>query len=157
MDNLKPLFVTSLLGMLLVLAGGCGGGVEDDTQEAPIGDITDTWKIKETSSPDPCSPFQSEYYLDIYQNGNNLTVKDKDNNTFSGTISGNSVSWTGSYDDTYNGGTTTINSLTATIASDCRSMSGRMSWTWKDDPRSSNDSCSGTTEFDGIRGGFNGC
>ncbi len=152
MDNLKPLFVTSLLGMLLVLAGGCGGGVEDDTQEAPIGNIAGTWTISETAdSSDPTCSGNTSYDLVVAQSGNNLTVTDPNGNVFTGTISGNSGSWTGSYPD--DGGTTTINSLTATIASDCRSMSGNSKWSWTD----GNSSCSGTTRFNGVRQGSNSC
>ena len=154
MDNLKPLFVTSLLGMLLVLAGGCGGGVEDNnTQEAPIGDITDTWQISETAdSNDPlCDGALNPYDLVIAQTDNNLRVTSPKGDTLNGTISGNAASWTGSY--RIDNGTTTINSLSATIASDCRSMSGRSSWSWTD----GNSSCSGTSTFNGLRQSNNRC
>ena len=75
------------------------------------------------------------------------------NRTFSGQICGNTLTWVGSYPE--DGGTTTINLMTATISGN--SFSSSSNWSWTDGV----DSCSGTTSSVGTRnsggGGAGAC
>ena len=93
------------------------------------------------------------------QNGNNVTVTDEDGNVFSGSINGNTLRWSGSYSDPAPDGTpgrTNLNPMTATIAADCNSLSGRADWTWTATDGSGY-VCSGYTDFVGTRSPASGC
>ncbi len=129
-----------------LLATGCGGGGEDSiVVPASVGG---TWSITETGTTNDCGdPVDPPYAITVTQNGSSVTVTTPAG-TFSGTVSGSSLSWSGSYPD--NGGTNTINSLTATIAALGVSLSGSSSWSWTDGVTS----CSGTTSFTGTRTTF---
>jgi hypothetical protein len=64
-------------------------------------------------------------------------------NTFSGTVNGDIVEWTGSFDE--RGGTTTFTSLSVTVSGS--SASGNADWTWTN----GTDSCNGTMEITASR------
>jgi hypothetical protein len=64
--------------------------------------------------------------------------------TFSGTVSDNHVSWTGSYPSA--SGTVTINSVSATLSTDLTTLSGSFAWTY-----AGNTHCTGTTTFNVVR------
>src|SRR5687768_16304083 len=102
---------TALLLSLLACGGGGGGGGE---APAAPGNAAGTWTVTETSTSNNCGdPVDPAYSITIVQSGSNLTVTTP-SGVFTGTISGNTVRWTGSYPE--DGGTTTINSLTATLS-----------------------------------------
>jgi hypothetical protein len=133
---------TALLLSLLACGGGGGGGGGGDTPVAPA-NVAGTWNVTETSTSNNCGdPGDPPYSITIAQSGSNLTVTTP-SGVFTGSISGNTVRWTGSYPD--DGGTTTITSLTATVSGD--SFSGSSSWTWA----GPGGPCSGSTNFTGIR------
>lgn len=125
-----------------------GGGTA--TSE-PIGDINGQWAINETisSSTAACTGTDS-YSIQVAQDGNAVTVS-APAGSFDGSINGNTLSWTGSYPE--DGGTVTINSLTATVAADCNSFTAESSWTWTDGVNS----CTGTTSSTGERLVASGC
>lgn len=66
--------------------------------------------------------------------------------TFSGTVSGNSVTWTHA-PYPYGGGTLTLNSADGTLSTDAKTLTGDFKWTlaW---PTSS---CTGTTTFNVVK------
>ena len=156
---------------LAAVVAGCGGGGGDAAPAAPaatpapIGNIAGVWTITETgiTSPAPeCMPpgnALATYPVTITQTGNALTVSGERTNTatpttFQGTIKGNAASWSGSFPE--RGGITTINSLTATVASDCNGFSGTSNWSYVGDAPSTF-TCTGTTQFTGTRNTASGC
>jgi hypothetical protein len=151
--NTLKLLIIPATCYFLVACSSSGG---DSTPAPAIGDINGEWFIEESvfSQDAGCSGFDS-YILTVAQTGNSVTVVDPNGNRFSGTISGATVSWTGSYPD--GAGTTTINSLSATVAADCQSLSnGNATWSYSDPGFA----CSGTTTFTGTRtsgGSGTGC
>lgn len=151
----------ALFGLVSIVGtgGGGGGGDSGTTPPAPpIGDVAGVWTITETSKTSnnalcqpPSSPLEV-FNLTVAQNGNSLTVTDAQANVFNGTISGNTVSWTGSYPD--GSGTSTISSLSATIDASCNTLSnGTANWSYTEPGFS----CSGTTTFIGTRSPASGC
>ena len=132
---------TALLLSLLACGGGGGGGGGEPP--APPANVAGTWNVTETSTSNNCGDaVDPPYSITIAQSGSNLTVTTP-SGTFTGSISGNTVRWTGSYPE--DGGTTTITSLTATVSGN--SFSGSSTWTWAG-PGSP---CSGSTNFTGTR------
>jgi len=75
----------------------------------------------------------------ITQDDSAITILTSTGNTFSGTVNGDIVEWTGSYEE--RGGTTTFTSLG--ISASGNSASGSATWTWTDGI----DSCNGTMEI----------
>jgi hypothetical protein len=138
---------TLLLPAMFTL--GCGGST---TLQDPTVNLTGTWTITETitSANSVCSGEVGEidvWTANVVQNGNDLTVTVTSGSltgaTFTGTISGDNIDWSGSYPDS--GGTTNVTStdLTATNTT----LSGTASWTWSDGA----DSCSGQTQIAGVK------
>ena len=78
--------------------------------------------------------------LVISQNDSEITLLTSVGSEFSGTVSGDIVEWTGSYDE--RGGTTTFTSLSVTVSGN--TASGNAAWTWSD----GTDSCNGTMDID---------
>jgi hypothetical protein len=78
-------------------------------------------------------------------------VVDGDSNTFTGTISANNITWSGSYPE--GAGTTTINSLRVTVAPDCNTLSGNSTWTYVE----TGFQCTGSGTFTGARNIASGC
>lgn len=164
MKTLIKYFGLLLLVMSFLSACGGGGGGNpppDDPPDTPIGEVDGTWMIDETDKPSNCavpSPIES-FNLTVTQNGNDITVTDEDGNVHSGSISGNNLQWNGSYPDEAPDGTpgrTNLQPMTATIAADCNSLSGRADWTWTATDGSGY-VCSGHTDFVGTRSPASGC
>jgi len=124
--------------LLLSCGGGGGGGLVD-----PVC-VWEIYAVVSTSSP-YCSGDSGYRYIypGISQSGNTLNVT-IGSDTFTGTISGTAVSWTGSY---YDSGGVTTETLRATVDNTCNSINGTTSWTWTD----GTGSCSGSTSFSGNR------
>lgn len=136
---------------MLVFTYGCGGST---SLLPPTVDLTGTWFISEiiTSANSVCSDTvgnTDSYTVTVVQNGNELTVVLGDDaelpsgTTFTGTISGNQINWSGSYPTA--GGTTTVNNTD--ITANDSTMSGTANWSWSD----GTDSCQGTTSVSGTR------
>ena len=136
-------------GMLSLLFAACstGGGGGDGDPDPPIADISGTWSITETMGSNTCGEVpgsQNTYSITVTVSGNSVTVVTPAG-TFTGTIDGDQLEWTGSYPD--DGGTTTINSMDLTVSANGSSVSGTTSWSWTD----GTESCSGTTTVNGTR------
>lgn len=120
----------------------------------PIGDISGTWHITETasSSTPTCNNYLA-YDLGVTQNTNAVTVTDDQGNVFNGTLSGDTLTWTGSYPE--GSGTTTITSMTATISSDCQNLTSKSTWSYVEPGFS----CTGTSTASGYKtsGNTTGC
>jgi len=144
------------------LLAGCGGGGGDGPPplQTPIGNVSGVWTITEQSqtSPNPeceppLDPLSDPYPLTVTQSGNNLTVFDG-TTTFTGTISGSTISWSGSYPE--GAGTTTINSLSVTVEPSCNPLSGTSTWTYVEvGPPAFQ--CTGAGTFAGTRNVASGC
>lgn len=105
------------------------------------------WYVTETSGSNSCGEpvgVKDYYSAQLSTSGSTVTIV-LDVGTFYGTLSGNTLSWTGSYPE--DGGTTTIN-LEVTIASDGKSVSGSSSWRWSDGYYS----CSGFSSISAVFG-----
>ncbi len=140
---LTALFLAFLL--LVFSCGGDNGGDAGGTCSAPTVNVTGTWVVTETSTNNNCGDsVDPPYSLEASQSSSSLTVSDSSGHTFSGQICGNTIKWSGSYPDS--GGTTYIDSLSATVSSNGASFSGSSSWHWTDGVYS----CSGTTQFTGA-------
>jgi len=156
MKNMRILVLVALfaLGLAGILASGGGGG-GDGNGEDPIGNVEGTWTITETitNATGVCAESigsTDSYQLEASQNGNELTVVTP-GGTFTGTLSGDQIEWSGSYPE--EGGTTTINSMDVTVAADCNSISGSTTWSWS----GQGESCTGTTSVSGTRNDPVGC
>jgi hypothetical protein len=145
-------FIRRIAGVLLALAvaacgggGGGGGGSGGGAAGGPPASVGGNWTVTEASTSNTCGdPVNPPYQITIAQNGSSITVTTPAG-TFAGSLNGQVLNWSGSYPD--NGGTTTINSLTATVSGS--TFSGTSSWTWTDGTKT----CGGTTTFSGITAG----
>lgn len=135
--------------MLALTIAGCGGGGggggsadnSDDGGNTATADISGKWDISERGTSD-CpgeASYSQEYRVTVEQEDNDLTVI-APSGTFSGSIDGDEISWSGSYPE--DGGTTNITRLTLTISADGDNMVGSADWTWSDDTTS----CAGTAD-----------
>ena len=75
----------------------------------------------------------------IAQDDSAITLLMSTGITFSGTVNGDIIEWTGSFEE--RGGTTTFTSLSVPVSGN--SASGNATWTWAD----GTDSCNGTMEI----------
>jgi hypothetical protein len=137
----KGSLLTTLLCATLAVALACG---DDD---APTGttdlEVAGTWSITEVvSTSGACSSGTDTYTATVTQSGTSITVN-IGGLTYGGTLSGNSLSWSGSYPE--DGGTTTT-SISLTFASNS-SLSGSSSWSWTDGM----ESCTGTSTISGSK------
>jgi hypothetical protein len=82
--------------------------------------------------------------LVVTQDDTTITILTSTGYTFSGTVNGDIIEWTGDIDE--RGGTTTFTSLSVTVSADA--ASGNAAWTWTD----GTDSCNGTMEIAMNRG-----
>ena len=171
----RPLSWLTAVSLAAVVAG-CGGGGSDAppppaapaVSAKPIGDIAGVWTITETdiqSTEPSCTPAGGNalatYPVTVTQASGSNTISvagDRSNGTtpttFAGTLKGNQASWTGKFAE--QGGSTTINSLDSTVATDCNGMSGTSNWTFVQDAPSTF-TCSGKTQFTGTRNTASGC
>jgi hypothetical protein len=110
--------------------------------EPPPADLSGNWNIQETTTgncPGDDYPFTGHYLGSLIQTGNGLTVTYSPGGyTLNGTISSNTVSFSGTFPRS--GGTVTT-SFTGTASPDGLTISGTASWTWSDGEVN----CSGTT------------
>lgn len=142
--NAKVLRFALLLLLVLPFAG-CS---DDDDPAGPAApadfDITGTWSVSETVDATACGEgTQTDTWsMTATQTGNALTVTTPVG-TFTGTVSGSDVNWSGSFPE--DGGTTTI-SLSATLSGG-DDFAGTSTWSWTDGI----DSCGGTSVFTGTR------
>ena len=122
-------------------------GCSDDSSEPTTTlDIAGSWTITENVDATGCGggTYSDVWTASVSQSGSSITLTTS-GLTFSGTLNGNQLTWSGSYPE--DGGTTTVN-MTATIASSEDSLSGSSTWSWSDGV----DSCTGTTTFTGVKG-----
>lgn len=165
----RPLmWLTAIL--VAAFAAGCGGGGGDGgsgaapAPAAAIGNIAGVWAITETeitaSAPECAPPGNplANYPLTVTQTGNDVTVTDASNpstpTTYSGTLSGDKLTWSGSFPE--RGGVTTWNTVSTTVAADCNSVSGNATWTYVQDAPAVF-SCTGSTTFTGTANTPDGC
>ena len=133
------------LGVAVASVALLACGDDEPTGNGSGLNVAGTWTITETADGTDCGDGISTftYTIGVAQSGSNITVT-ADGLTFSGTLSGNQLVWSGSYPE--DGGTTTAN-VTMTIASDGNSLSGSSTWSWTDGI----DSCTGTSTFSGVK------
>jgi hypothetical protein len=108
--------------------------------------VAGTWNVTEVSDETNCGGGSAETESNIYtitQNGCSIEVTDEGRRTYTGTVSGSTITWSGSFPE--EGGTTTIQQMTLTVSGD--NISGSCFWTWTDGI----ESCSGTTQISGTR------
>ncbi len=129
-----------VVAALVTVLGACGG--KGGEPGAPPATVEGNWTVTETGTSNTCGDaVDPPYAISIAQNGGAITVTTPAG-SFNGTISGNVVTWSGSYPD--NGGTTTITSLRATVFGN--TISGTSTWTWSQ----GSVTCGGTTTFSGA-------
>lgn len=107
--------------------------------------MTGTWNVVTQVNAIACGEgtySESEVYS-VTQTDGNLTVS-VGGASYSGSISGNNFSWSGSFME--DGGTTTSN-MSGTVAANGNSLSGSSSWSWTDGV----ESCDGSSTFTGTR------
>ncbi len=123
----------------------------DDTGGGDTLDVSGTWTVTENVSG--CGEtYTDSFTMTVTQDGTDLTVVTGDG-TFSGSITGNTITWTGSYPE--EGGTTTITSLSVTLDASGEGGTGTVEWSWSD----GTETCSGTTALTlakGTTGGTGG-
>lgn len=131
-------------------SGGTTGGTSNTTGAM---DVSGAWAITETvkSASGVCAESigsSSSYTVNVSQNGSSLTVtvSTLPGQSFSGSLSGSTLSWTGSYAEP-SGGTSTITSMSLTVSGN--SLSGNSNWSWS----GSGESCTGASSFTGTRSG----
>ena len=156
---IQQLVLVTVLALLSACGGGGGGtdnsniGSKKTGSNPPIGDMSGTWQVAGTdiSSTAACNGVGFNVTATIIQSGNDLNVTGLRASTLSGTISGNQISFLGSYAE--DGGTTTISKSILTITTDCNQFTGNDSWSWTD----GSFSCSGTSTYTGTRLTGSGC
>lgn len=119
--------------------------IENFTLTTTSTNLTGNWNITETSGPNNCGDSQgvlTNYIGSINQTGASVTAS-FGGGSFSGNITGNTASLTGSMPD--DGGTTS-STINVTILSGT-SLSGSISWYWTDGYKS----CSGTSSITGSK------
>ena len=142
------------LGMSLL---GCSGGGKSPATVSttppppppppppPAADVAGTWFSRTANNAVNCGIGE---YIDaqaivITQDDSAITLLMSTGNEFSGTVNGDIVEWTGSFEE--RGGTTTFTSLSISVSG--TSASGNATWTWTD----GTDSCNGTMEITASR------
>lgn len=146
---------TILLPIALTLhgcgGGSSGGGGGDAELKEPIGDISGSWAVSERVDARNCLEgiYTDTYTLTLSQSGNSVRASTAAGN-FTGTLSGKTLSWSGSFPE--DGGTTQA-SVKMSIAGSCQRATGSSSWKWSDGV----DSCSGTTTIEATRNNPTGC
>lgn len=148
--------LTLCLSLALAACGGGGGGGGSDgggntTTPPPSGssdtvDVAGDWDVVERMNSSCIDDDYAQYTVKVAQAGTALTVT-AGGNSYSGTIDGRSVSWTGSYPE--DGGTTTITRMTLTLASDDNTLNGTSGWKWVS--ASGAQKCEGTTQVTAQR------
>ena len=143
--NLHYLCLTGVIALGLITIVGSNG--DGDGVTAPSGtcvDVAGYWSTTEVVDNRDCDGnIYTEYNTyTVTQDGCNITVVPSTGGTFSGTVNGNQVSWTGSYPA--GGGTETL-TVSLTFSGD--TFTGSASWTYTEGTYT----CSGTTQITGTR------
>lgn len=126
---------------------GCGGGGDSTIVPTTTLDVEALWTVTEISGANTCeSPVgvQSSYDIFVKQVGTIMTVYTPAG-TFTGSIVGDTFSWTGSYPE--DGGTTTITAMNLTVNPTADSLSGSVDWAWSDGVFS----CSGVIDMSATK------
>lgn len=121
---------TGVLGVVVLGLMGCGFGVAEPRGGNSGGlNITGTWRITETITQENCGEGTGSYTynIGINQSGSNVTVT-AFGESFGGTLTGNTLTWTGQFNE--DGGVTT-SALSITFSGSA-SFSGTSSWSWTD-------------------------
>lgn len=107
----------------------------------PAADVAGTWFSRTANNAVNCGAgeFIDGQTLVVTQDDSAITLLTSTGNTFSGTVNGDMLEWTGNFEE--RGGTTTFTSLSVTVSGN--SASGNATWTWTD----GTDSCNGTMEI----------
>ena len=107
----------------------------------PAADVAGTWFSRTVNNAVNCGAgeFIDGQTLVVTQDDSAITLLTSTGNTFSGTVNGDMLEWTGNFEE--RGGTTTFTSLSVTVSGN--SASGNATWTWTD----GTDSCNGTMEI----------
>lgn len=124
-------------------------GTSGDSDNTTL-DISGTWTFDINDSTDvaECEDDRTENFV-VVQTGTDLEVTDEGGHSYSGSLSGDALVWSGSYPE--DGGTSET-SLEATVAVDSNgamSMSGSSSWSFTLDGET-DPYCSGTSTFTGT-------
>jgi hypothetical protein len=125
----------------IVTAADSADGLD---REPPEGDLTGTWSSVETVTADSCGDLVGEQFTEsfgIEQSGSDLTVAFA-GSTFSGSVSGSQINWTGSFAEEE--GETRM-TLAASANEQFSQIDGTTDWTWTD--AASGISCTGSSEF----------
>jgi N-acetylneuraminic acid mutarotase len=141
------LLVALLTVLILAACGSKGGGGGGAPAEIP--DVAGTWTVHEVIDNTGCGKPNAtdDYSITVQQDGASLTVITP-NGTFTGSVSGDQVSWTGQYADSSIGGFVTITALSVTVSGN--SLSGTAHWEFRTTADGSV-VCSGTTVVTGTR------
>ena len=143
--RITALVVLSCLALLSGCGGGSGSGSGSGDPDPPVANVAGDWRITETLGGNDCGESGTRAYLiTVTTNGNSVTVR-TDVGTFTGTIDGDRLEWSGSYPE--DGGSTTITDMDLTVSRDGNAFSGTTSWRWSD----GSFNCSGTTSVSGER------
>ena len=144
----------AMFGMVVVLSAcgggsGGGGGCPTTEPESCITGLSGDWNITDdvSTSAQYCASSDGQrniYTVTVTQTGCSLTVT-SGGQTLNGFIDGNSLCWTGSYEE--NGGTTTIVDMDLTVNDAGTEFSGSSSWTWTDNIGE----CNGQTSTQGEK------
>ena len=107
----------------------------------PAADVAGTWFSRTENNAVNCGDgvFIDGQAIVITQNDSAITLLTSTGNTFSGTVNGDIIEWTGDFEE--RGGTTTFTSLSVMVSGN--SASGNAAWTWTDPT----DSCNGTMDI----------
>ena len=97
MRNFSLFAKAVLFGVAVLMLAGCGGDDDGDILTTDF-DLTDAWDVTEVADETDCGDGINTYNYSatITQNGTRLSVT-IDGSNFTGSIVGNSVSWTGSF------------------------------------------------------------
>lgn len=135
--------LSALFMLALTVSCGSSGGSSSSSGGGTCESGVGTWAVIEISDERDCGgggAVPSFYTIVVAQSGCDVTLTTPAG-VFSGTMSGSTLTGTGSYPE--DGGTTTA-TITATISGS--SISGSSNWSWV-----GGSSCSGTSTFTGNK------
>ncbi len=142
---IKLLAIILLTAFMSTAFTGCGGS-DGEAPSEPIGDLSGSWSVIENVDARDCGEgIFNDYYTVVVTNQTATSVTVATNSgTHTGSISGNNLSWSGSYNDDWG---TTTSETSLTVNPDCNSLYGTATWRWSD----SYESCSGTSTVTATR------
>lgn len=131
--------------LLFIMLSSCD---KDSKNASPGANMSGSWKIQETINGN-CGgkdyPYNKMDIAAIEQINNNLTIVYSSLGTnFTGTLIGNTISFSGDFEE--GDGTNTI-VFSGTLSADGNTFTGNASWTWSDDEST----CSGTAQVTGEK------